>query len=223
VLVLVVSDFHIGKGRFFRNGQANILEDFFEDDRFAEFLDYHSVGKNHWKHVHLVLAGDILNLIQVDIEGAFSHIVDEERTIHAIAEISKGHPQFFEALSRFVQRPNKKITYIVGNHDSGMVFDGAQRFFSKLVGGDVHFAFNINICGVYIEHGHRFEVINTVPPSEYFLDGPLGKKILNLPWGSLFCLMVLPRLKKFRPNINRNRTVSVYIKWRFIHEFVFFY
>ena len=223
MLLLVLSDFHIGKGRFFRNGQINILEDFFEDDRFVEFLDYYSSGKYHWSNVHLVLNGDILNLIQVDIDGAFTHIIDDDRTVQSIKDIAKGHPTFFSALAKFLQRPNKKVTYIIGNHDAGMSFDKAKRCFCDLVKADVEFTMNKNICGVYIEHGHRFEVINTVDPKEYYIRGPRNKKILNLPWGSLFCLLVLPRLKKFRPNINRIRPVSVYIKWCLFHDFIFFW
>ena len=65
MLILVVSDFHLGKGQFLKNGQLNILEDFNEDDRFCEFLEYYSSGTNYWANVHLVLNGDILNLIQM--------------------------------------------------------------------------------------------------------------------------------------------------------------
>ena len=45
MLILIMSDFHLGKGKFLKNGQKNILEDFFEDDRFIELVDYYSKGK----------------------------------------------------------------------------------------------------------------------------------------------------------------------------------
>ena len=38
MLTLVLSDFHLGKGRFLESGQINILEDFDEDEKFAEFF-----------------------------------------------------------------------------------------------------------------------------------------------------------------------------------------
>ena len=41
---LVVSDFHLGKGRYFRDGTQNILEDFIYDREFAEFLNYFRLG-----------------------------------------------------------------------------------------------------------------------------------------------------------------------------------
>ena len=64
MLVIVCSDLHLGKGKFLKNGQLNILEDFFEDERFKEFCEFFSSGKYYWAEVHLVLNGDILNLIQ---------------------------------------------------------------------------------------------------------------------------------------------------------------
>ena len=36
--ILILSDLHLGKGRFLRNGQVNLLEDFYEDEKFFEKL-----------------------------------------------------------------------------------------------------------------------------------------------------------------------------------------
>lgn len=222
MLVLVVSDFHLAKGRFLANGQINIFEDFFEDDRFQEFVEYYSTGKFYWHDVHLVLNGDIFNLLQVPINGIFNHLMDEEWVIEALKVIHKGHRSFFESLKKFLSTPNKKMSFIVGNHDNGMAFEGAQNLMKNWVGDKLEFAFNININGVYIEHGHRFEVINTVPENEYFVEGPNGKKILNLPWGSLFCISVLPTLKKERPFIDKIRPLSMYFRWSFFNDLPYF-
>ncbi len=222
MLVLVVSDLHLGKGKFLKNGQLNILEDFFEDASFVEFLDYYSEGKHYLSDVHLVLNGDILNLIQIDVEGVFSHIVDDDLTIRAVKSIVKGHRSFFEGLKRFISRPNKKVTYIIGNHDAAVAFENVQEYLRTVIGDDLDFAFEKNIAGVHLEHGHRFEVINTVSPKNFFLEGPNGKKIINLPWGSLFCIFILPRLKKERPYIDRVRPMSAYLKWCLVHDFAFF-
>ncbi|MCP4911569.1 MAG: hypothetical protein GY909_00510 [Oligoflexia bacterium] len=220
--IISVSDFHIGKGKFLKNGQLNILEDFFEDDRFAEFLEFYSSGKNYLAKVHLVLNGDILNLIQIDTDGVFTHIVDEDLTVEALRKIVKGHKLFFDSLKEFISTPNKKITYIIGNHDAAMAFPGAQEYLKEVVGENLEFGFEANIHGVHIEHGHRFEVINTVAPDKYFMDGPNGKRILNFPWGSLFCISVLPKLKKDRPHIDKVRPLGSYIKWTFFHDLPFF-
>ncbi|HLE11770.1 MAG: hypothetical protein A2504_15270 [Bdellovibrionales bacterium RIFOXYD12_FULL_39_22] len=222
MLILVVSDFHLGKGQFLKNGQLNILEDFNEDDRFCEFLEYYSSGTNYWANVHLVLNGDILNLIQIDIDGVFSHIIDEEFTVKSLAKVANGHKAFFAALKSFLSKPNKKISYIIGNHDLGMAFLAAQKKFQELLEGNVDFSFSLSYEGIHIEHGHRFEVINACSEDQVFIEGPHGKKILNLPWGSLFCISLLPKLKKQRPYIDKVRPMSGYIKWVSLHDPIYF-
>ena len=223
MLILVVSDFHLGRGRYFSNGLKNIFEDFFEDEKFAEFLAYYSTGKNYLKEIHLVLNGDILNLLQIDIDGIFTHVVDEELTINALKSIHKGHLIFFEAIKEFLKKPNKTISYIIGNHDAAMIFEGAQKEFNQIVDGQISFSFFQNIHGVYIEHGHRFDVVNTVDEKDYFIIGPGNKKVINLPWASLFCILVLPKLKKERPYFDKIRPLSAYIKWCILNDFHFFW
>jgi len=222
VLILSISDLHIGKGKFLKNGQLNILEDFFEDQRFFEFCEYYSTKDNYSKEVHLVLNGDILNLIQIDYEGVFTHIIDEINAQSAIESIIKGHPVFFDALKKFLQAPNKKISYVIGNHDAAMDFNLAQVVLNKRVEGEVEYCHDLQTYGVHIEHGHRFEAINSVPKNKFYAEGPNGKKILNLPWGSLFCISVLPRLKKERPYLDKVRPMSSYIKWCLFHDLAFF-
>jgi UDP-2,3-diacylglucosamine pyrophosphatase LpxH len=220
--LLIISDLHLGRGKFFKNGLSNILEDFFEDQRFCELLDYYSLDEYFEKEIELILNGDIFNLIQIDREGAFTHIIDEEHSSYALRQIYIGHPRFFEGIKNFLSRPNKKLTYVIGNHDAAMAFPKVQEDFRQMVGENVEFCFHREVHGVHIEHGHRFEAINTVHPKKFFLEGPGGKKILNLPWGSLFCIFVLPKLKKYRPNIDKIRPLSVYIKWCILHDFAFF-
>jgi UDP-2,3-diacylglucosamine pyrophosphatase LpxH len=222
MLYLIASDFHIGKGKFTQNGQLNILEDFFEDERFLEFCEYFSTGDYTLKDVHLVLGGDILNLIQIDVHGVFSHIVDEAWALQGLNQVISGHPQFFRALREFLARPQKKLTYVIGNHDAAMGFPALQERMREVVGEKLDFCFELIENGIHVEHGHRFEVINSVPPHRYFIKGPGGRRILNLPWGSLFCIEVLPRLKKMRPHIDKVRPMNAYVRWSLINDFSFF-
>ncbi len=221
MIILVVSDFHLGKGRFFKNGELNILEDFNEDQHFFELCEYYVQGEYKNKEVKLVLNGDILNLIQVDVQGIFHHLIDENITIKALQSIVKGHPVFFEGLKAFLKESKKKLIYVIGNHDNGMAFPKVQDLFNELVGGEVEFCHEWEENGVHIEHGHQFESINTVPKEKFFINGPNGKKILNLPWGSLFCIRLIPSLKKDRPYIDKVRPMNSYIKWLLFHDFFF--
>ncbi|MEI8346033.1 MAG: metallophosphoesterase [Pseudomonadota bacterium] len=222
MLVLVISDLHLGRGKFLKSGQLNILEDFFEDEHFCEFLDYYSTDEYTEQEVQLVLNGDILNLIQIDIDGVFHHLIDEWVTTLALKRILDGHPSFFRALKKFLARPNKKLTYVIGNHDLGMTFQGAQETFNHAVGQKVEFVFEWEKTGVHIEHGHRFEEMNSDDYDKIFREGPAGKKILSLPWGGLFCVLALPRLKKERPYIDRVRPMASYLWWCLFHDFRYF-
>ena len=69
---------------------------------------------------------------------------------------------------------------------------------------------------------HRFEPINTVPRAKQVIAGPNNLPILNLPWASLFCIYLLPKLKSIRPFIDKVRPLSLYVKWTIIHDFRFF-
>ena len=222
MLTLVLSDFHLGKGRFLDSGQINILEDFDEDEKFSEFMDYYSTGTYYFSDVNVVLNGDIFNLIQMDVNGVFTHLLTEEHTVKMVDEIIEGHPIFFQALKKYLSRPNKKLTYVIGNHDIGMCFPGAQKRFIEEVGQDVEFTHQFIHNGVLVEHGHRFEPINTVPRSKLLVNGPDNKLILNLPWASLFCIYLLPKLKEIRPYLDKVRPLSLYVKWTIFYDFKFF-
>jgi len=222
MLMLILSDFHLGKGKFLENGQINVLEDFDEDEKFIELLDHYSTGTYYFTDVHLVLNGDILNLIQMDVDGIYTHLLTEDHICGMVREVVKGHPLFFENLRKFLSRPNKKLTYVIGNHDFGMVFEKAQKVFADACGEEVEFTEQLISNGVLVEHGHRFEPINTVPKAKTFIKGPGGERILNLPWASLFCINLLPRLKIYRPFLDKVRPVSLYIWWALIHDFRFF-
>lgn len=225
MLLLVVSDFHLGKGRYFKNGEINLLEDFEEDVRFVEFVEFHCTNNYREKSVQLVLNGDFLNLLQIENYGVFSPLITEQRTLDALVSIKNGHENIFKSLKKFVQTPHKKLIYIIGNHDAAMYWPKAQELFCQLVGGSVgsvEFAMHKNILGIHIEHGHRFEAINNIPTSNYFTHAPNGDKILNLPWGGRFCIEVLPALKKERPYLDKIRPVGHYVRWCFFHDFRFF-
>ncbi len=223
MLVLIVSDFHLGKGRFLKNGQPNILEDFDQDDRFSEMLEYYSEGQFEQRPIHLILNGDILNLIQIDVEGIFTHLETEDMAVKKVEFIHQGHQLFFNALKKFLKHKKNRATYVIGNHDFGMVWPKAQERFCQLVEHEVPFLMEYEDGKLYVEHGQRFESINSVPRDQFFIEGPNHEKVLNLPWGSLFCLYLMPRLKKERPYIDKVRPLSVYIKWSFFHDFGFFF
>lgn len=222
MLTLVLSDFHLGSGKFLKDGTINLFEDFDEDEKFQEFLDHYSTGTYYFSDITVVLNGDIFNLIQMDVGGVYTHLITEDDTVDMVERIIEGHPIFFSALKRFLNRPNKKLVYVIGNHDLAMAFKKAQQKVIEEVDSEVEFTHQYVKNGVLVEHGHRFEPINTVPRSKIFIPGPEGKEIINLPWASLFCIYLMPKLKMIRPYIDKVRPLSLYIKWTIFHDFKFF-
>ena len=128
--MLCLSDFHLGKGRYFKDGTQNILEDFIYDREFSDFLTYHRSGAFEDAEVELVLNGDILNLLQMDSWGVHTHMVTERAVVRMVQKIVAGHPEFFQALRRFALTPGHTVTYVVGNHDAGMLWPGPRKVFS---------------------------------------------------------------------------------------------
>ncbi len=218
---LVVSDFHLGKGRTFRDGTQNILEDFVYDREFSEFLSFYRSGGYMDAEVELVLNGDILNLLQADSWGVHTHLVTEKSMVRAVQKIVAGHPDFFQALRRFSAVPGHTVTYIVGNHDVGMLFAGPRKIFSDAVGVTVNF-YDVEYItdGIWIEHGQQYENFAKVDMKKPFLTRGLPEPVLNLPWGSLFAAILLPKIKQERPHVDKVRPFSAFIRWVLIHDFI---
>ncbi len=216
---LVVSDFHLGKGRYFADGTQNILEDFIYDREFSEFLTYHRSGNFADAEVELILNGDILNLLQIDTWGVFTHLITERSVIRAVQRIVQGHPEFFLALRKFAAAPFHRVTYIVGNHDAGMLWPGPRKVFSEAVGAEVMFHdVSYQFDGIYVEHGQQHEQFSQIDMSRPFIVRGLPEPVLNLPWGSLFVATLLPEIKKTRPHVDKVRPPSALIMWVLIHD-----
>ncbi len=216
---LVVSDFHLGKGRYFPDGTQNILEDFIYDREFAEFLNYHRSGDFADAEVELILNGDILNLLQIDTWGVFTHLITERSVVRAVNRIVQGHPEFFQALRKFAAAPNHRVTYIVGNHDAGMLWSCPRKAFSEAVGAEVRFHdVSYQFDGVYVEHGQQHERFSQIDLKRPFIDRGLPEPVLNLPWGSLFVAVLLPEIKQSRPHVDKVRPASSLILWILFHD-----
>jgi UDP-2,3-diacylglucosamine pyrophosphatase LpxH len=219
-LKLVVSDFHLGKGRVLRDGSQNILEDFIYDREFAEFLAYYSTGEYVNAEVELILNGDILNLLQMDSWGVNTHLITERAVVRSLKQIIEGHPEFFAGLRSFAATPNHSISYIVGNHDVGMLWTEPRKVFSQAVGADVKFHdVYYEFDGVYVEHGQQYETFSATDMKKPFFQAGLPEPVLNLPWGSLFVTTLLTQIKQSRPHVDKVRPIQNFIRWVVVHDF----
>ncbi len=220
---LIVSDFHLGKGCFLKDGTANILEDFQFASKFVEFLKFYSSDDHKEAHVELIINGDFLNLLQGDYLGVHSYLITEKKTNYMLHSIIAGHPEVFQALKYFMEQPNHEIAYVIGNHDQALLFPAPRRILCDYIGKDLRFYDTYyEFSGVHIEHGHQYESVNKCDIQNYEIRDPMyPEPVLNLPWASLFVAGYLPKMKKKRPYVDKIKPFTSYIRWALIHDFFF--
>ena len=219
---LVVSDLHIGQGSTFRGGYRNPLEEFNYDEKFAELLRHYSRGSYEDCSAEIILNGDILNLLQVDYKGHYPTVITENISLEKVKRIVKGHPIFFEALRKFASRKGNKISFIVGNHDQGMLWPKVRAYLDEVLNTRVyHHNIAYSFDGFHIEHGHMYERANRFNPRKLFLKKDLPEPILNLPFGSHFFIEFVLSLKKEHPHIDKIRPFRRMVRWCFINETFF--
>jgi UDP-2,3-diacylglucosamine pyrophosphatase LpxH len=216
---IVVSDFHLGKGIYLSDGSVNVLEEFFGDRQWGEFLNHFSNGPYKDLEVELVLNGDIFDLIKVDYRGYYSPILTEAISVEKLQSVLDGHPLFVSALKKFASLSHHKITYVVGNHDVEMIWPRCQELFSRTLGCEVQF-FNFSYIdeGIHIEHGQQFENTNRINPKQMYITKNLREPIINLPWGSHFVINYVLPIKMQRIAVDRVRPVSAFIRWSLWHD-----
>ncbi len=218
-LKLIVSDFHLGRGRQLPQGGINPLEDFLYDHRFKEWLEFYSDGIYESTEIELIFNGDMMNLIQVDYHGHYPVVITETISAIKMERIISGHKVFFDALKEFLEDEKHSLTYVVGNHDQEMLWQSTRLLFEKAVGRPVLWK-NIyyQVDGVYIEHGHQYEAVNRVDPAKPFLTENLPEPILNLPWGTLFTVQFITKLKQHRPAVDKVRPFRMVVWWSLLHD-----
>lgn len=208
MIKLVFSDTHLSMGN--RPGNFNPFEDFHDDDAMVAFLDYHSQGEFADEEVELILNGDIFDPLAVDVNGAFPERITSSIAVLKFSRCLEGHATVVSALRRFLSRPGKRVTYIMGNHDLELAYPAVQQLFRTVVGGpegSQQIRFRIYEPwydlpgGVRVAHGNQFEALNRVDLKHLFLTKGYSEPILNLPWGSIFLLKVLLPVKAERPHM----------------------
>ncbi|MCB0393232.1 MAG: metallophosphoesterase [Bdellovibrionales bacterium] len=219
---LVVSDLHLGTGKTLENGSLNSLEEFYFDERFSEFLNYYSTGEHAQSEKELILNGDIFNFLQVDFEGHFLTVITEQISLAKMRAIVDGHKVFFDALREFAANPLHSISYVIGNHDQEMMWPSVRSFLNEVVGESVRYN-NIEYFfdGIYISHGHMFEAANRFDSKKFFLRKNVPEPVLNLPFGSVFFVNFVLKIKQLNPNIDKVRPFKAFVRWGLINDTLF--
>jgi UDP-2,3-diacylglucosamine pyrophosphatase LpxH len=224
-MVLVISDLHLSAGKNIR-GRRNFLEDFHFDRELIDFLVYHSSGLYEEKEVELVINGDFLDFLAVPyVEFFDDEFWSEKAALEKLKIIMKAHRSVLQAMKQFLTKPNKTITYIIGNHDAELIFDSLKKEFISYFGPELETKINLRndlhthvpIPGVYIQHGHQYERAHEFDPNSSIVESATSGKFFIPSWGSYYVINVINRYKQERPHINAVRPIKHFI----IHGLIF--
>lgn len=216
---LVISDLHLGKGRLLEDGGVNALEEFYYSEKLVEFFQYYSTGAYKDYDVEIIINGDFLNFLQVDYKGHYLTTITETIAVEVLKSIIKGHSQVFKAMGDFLSQPYRQITYVIGNHDQGMMFQGCRDHLDQAVGKPLLYKNIIYfVDGIHIEHGHMHEAANRMDPRKFFIKQGLPEPILNLPFGSHFFIELVLKVKEKYPHVDKIRPFGQMMRWALINE-----
>ena len=208
--IIVLSDLHLGAGQYI-DGKRNPLEDFHFDKELVNLFEYFSSGDYENAQVEIVFNGDFLDFLSTPFIQCFDdEFWSEESAVQKLSLIRKAHPEVFIAMNNFVKVKNKKIVYVIGNHDAEIILPAVQEKFLSYFSVDVHQNIvlpedddrYIPLPGIHIMHGHQFERAHYFKMKEAILVQE-GKRYIRPTWGSYYCNHILNKYKIERDFINQ--------------------
>ncbi|HUG43039.1 MAG TPA: hypothetical protein VMN76_02255 [Acidobacteriota bacterium] len=244
--LLIVSDLHLSEGRHPITRRISRTEDFFFDEEFASFLQYHldveRWGRREWT---LVINGDCFDLLQVtslpeeaapfDRDRRYGLRIGPAETAWKIRLVMRGHDRFFQTLAEFAAR--FKIVVVLGNHDIELIHREAQQAFidelQRLVPHRLRSAISDRVSfhpwfffdGVtYVEHGHQYDPHNCFrSPLRPFLPGQSSgaggeDAEIDLPLGSLFVRYLFNLVEEEFPFADNIKPATRFLRWFLRHH-----
>ena len=126
----------------------------------------------------------------------------------------------FEALKEFCETPRHSVTFLIGNHDIGLFFPVVRKRVEEHLGKGARVLIepSYGIDGVRIEHGNMWAVENWIDYKKPLIESERGEKIVDLPWGSLFQVHYLNKVKRERPYVSRVYPFKHYLIWGLLHD-----
>lgn len=223
--ILVISDLHLSAGHEFE-GRKNPLEDFHSDKELVDFFHYYSSGEYQNQEVELIINGDFFDLLAVPFVYQFDEDFWSERAAKEKLDlILKAHPEVMQALSDFVSAKNKKLVYIIGNHDAELLFDSLKESFIKCFPEEVRDKITLRndltlyepIKGIFIQHGHEYESLHEFSEESSLVESNTGEKYFIPPWGSYYVTHIINKYKLERDHVNAVRPIKTFI----VHSLIF--
>jgi UDP-2,3-diacylglucosamine pyrophosphatase LpxH len=218
--ILVLSDLHLGAGPHV-DGKPNVLEDFHYDEELVDFLIYFSTGEFVQRDVELIINGDFFDLLAVPFIPFYDDDYwSEEAALHKLKIITKAHEEVMNAITNFCSIKNKKIIYIIGNHDGECILQSLRDHLMSFIEDKNRDSFNIispengeytPYKGIVVKHGHEYEIANKFIPSNSIIEDNEGKRYFLPPWGSYYVVRVINKFKEQRDHINAVRPIKRFL------------
>jgi UDP-2,3-diacylglucosamine pyrophosphatase LpxH len=230
--LLAISDLHIS---------AQVLDDF--DAKIEhEFKRFISSLASETEDIELVINGDFLDFVQAPpYEGDFLESTalaegcalcfSEDQSLEKLKAIYQAHPDVFTSLQGFLaSRSGNQITILPGNHDADLFWTRVQSSLQQRIAARAAERFKIHLervyrppdfPGVWIEHGHQFDKINSFflgdeefwsasePP--IFVDNKKCRRLLEC-LGTRFMIRFLNRLDRDYPYVDNVKPFSVFVR-----------
>lgn len=227
-VVLVISDLHLSAGVNYK-GRRNYLEDFLFDKELVEFLEYYSKDQYSNKEVELIINGDFIDFLAVPFINYFDDdFWSEEAAIEKLKIIMNAHTEVIDALNKFLETKNKKIIYIIGNHDAEFAIDSVRDAFEGFLTNKAkkNFSFYLEgeyrpVEGIVIKHGHEYEIAHQFDLEKSVVKSSDGRKFFVPPWGSYYVIRVVNKFKEERSYVNQVKPIKTFLTYGLIFDTLF--
>lgn len=215
---IIISDLHLGAG-YFINGTKNNLEDFHYDQELVQLFEFYCEKKYQNREVELIINGDFLDFLAVPYVKYFDDTFwRDDACLDKLKLIMDAHKEVFSALKKFINNKNKKVVYILGNHDAELSLELVRKHFLDYFDNSSNIEIKPLSCeeyrpteGVVIKHGHEYEMANTIIPEKAIVKDKDGRQFLIPPWGSYYITRVINRFKSERKYVNAVRPIKRFI------------
>jgi len=195
--IIVLGDIEMGAG--------NLTDDFISDNALSKLIL--EVGEREHP-IDLVLNGDTFDFLKCPYfdrnRFRYPRHISAEISLGKLNLIYHAHKKVFRALKEFVDNEKNRLYFIIGNHDMDLVYTQVQEKIKKLIENqdNVFFQMKYKQHGVYIEHGHQYDLLNRMNMDKLFLHYK-GQNILNLSFVSLSVIAAFLRMKERHPFLER--------------------
>lgn len=168
-------------------GKNDLMDDFHDDEALVRFIEY--AGAADADEVTLILNGDVFDFLKMDYEGTYPRSITEDISLWKMERVLEAHPEVFEAWKSFLEQPQTKMVFVIGNHDADLVWPAVQQRLRQALGQNDGVHAKVSFTHAYENEHFHAQHGNLIDPVFGFdHQNPIieykGKQILNLPLGA---------------------------------------